>query len=228
MKKALVLFSMILLSLLCLSASAEGKLKVTSKNTIIYTGKDSGVFLAKVENTGDAPVYYDNGKLVIFSEDDEILDTEDYISSSPSDLLLNPGEYTYVYEFLWSSSLKNAKLGDIKFSVSSDNRGYSYKQIPSTAVIDMQQNNSYSNYVDVTFTNTGDEVLYGAYVVCAMLDNEDNVIFVNRNSYDNLGVHPGSTVTIKMYIDSDLIDYYGATGIKPAKVDSLVYTERTK
>ncbi len=229
MKKVLAMFVTVALLMTCVGVGmAEGKLTVTSKNVFIYTGKDSGVFVARIENTGDAPIYYDNGKLVIFSDNDDILATENYLSSSPSDILLNPGEYTYVYDFLWSSSLKNAKLGDIKFSVISDTRGYSFDQIASTAVIDMPGSGSYRNYVNVTFTNTTDEVLYDAYVVCAMMDADDNVVFVNRNSYDNLGIHPGSTVTLKMYIDSDLVNYYEANGIELVKVDSLVYMNRTR
>ena len=228
MKKLTVLIASLLLIALCTAGFAEGKLTVTSKNVIIYAGKDSGVFVARVENTGDAPLYYDNGKLVIFSEDDDILATENYIYSSPSDVLLNPGEYTYVYEFLWSSPLKNAKLGDIKFSVTSDSRGYSYQTIPATAVIDMPGGNSLNNYVNVTFTNTGSDILYGVYVVCAMMDENDNVIFVDRNSYDSLGIHPGSTVTLKMYIDSDLVNYYEQSRIKPTKVDAIIYTEPSR
>ena len=208
---------------------AEGKLSVTSKNVIIYNGKDSGIFVARVENTGEEPIYYDNGKLVIFSEDDDILATESYISSSPDSILLNPGDYTYLYEFLWSSPLKNAKLGDIKFSVSSDTRGYSYDQIPATAELEMPGSGSFSyNYVNVTFTNTTDEILYGSYVVCAILDPDDNVIYVDRDRYSNLGIHPGSTVTLKMFIDSDVIDYYETNNIKPAKVEALVYIDGSK
>lgn len=192
MKKTIALAAALLLIALCTAGLAEGKLTVTSKNVIIYPGKDSGVLLARVENTGDAPIYYDNGQLVIFSENDDILATENYVYSCPGDVLLAPGEYTYVYEFLWSSPLKNAKLGDIKFSVSSAGRGYSYDRMPATAEIDMDGSSTLSNYVNVTLTNTGDDVLYSAYVVCAMLDKDDNVIFVDRNSYDNLGIHPAA------------------------------------
>ena len=57
MKKliALILFFSILL---CATvAIAEGKLTVTSKNAIIKIGNDSGIFVARVENTGDEPIY---------------------------------------------------------------------------------------------------------------------------------------------------------------------------
>ena len=74
-------------------------------------------------------------------------------------------------------------------------------------------------YGNVTFTNTTDEIIYGAYVVCAIMDRNDNVVYVDRDRYNNLGVHPGSTVTLKMYIDSDYIDYLEVNTINLAKVD---------
>ena len=222
-------FVLFLLLLAVNTCFADGQLTVTSKNTIIKPGNDSGMFIARVENTGDAPIYYDNGKLVIFSENDDILATENYISSSPDDILLQPGEYTYAYEFLWSSPLKNAKIGDIKFSVASDTRGYTYDQIPATAELELPGSGSFTyNYVNVTFTNTTDEIIYGAYVVCAILDRNDNVVYVDRDRYNNLGVHPGSTVTLKMYIDSDYIDYYEVNNIDLVKVDSFVYINGTR
>ena len=227
MKKLIVLLLVLSIMLCTAVAVAEGKLTVTSKNVIIKIGDDSGIFVARVENTGDKPVYFDNGKLVIFSADDDILVSSNYISSSPSSILLNPGEYTYCYDFLWDSALEGAKLGDIKFSASSDNRGYSYNQLPATAELELPGTGDWTyNYVNVTFTNTTDEILYGAYVVAAITDEEGNLIYVDRNNYDSIGVHPGSTVTIKLYIDRDYITYYETYGIKLANVEALVYYDK--
>lgn len=228
--KIMIAFALVISILFCSTvAVAEGKLTVTSKNVIIKIGNDAGMFVARVENTGDEPIYYDNGKLVIFSADDDILASENYIHSSPNDILLRPGEYTYCYDFLWNSSLKGAKLGDIKFSVSSDTRGNSYDQLPATAELELPGTDSWTyNYVNVTFTNTTDEILYGAFIVAAVTDAEGNLIYVDRNDYDNLGIHPGSTITIKMYIDRDYLTYYETYDIKPANVEALVYYNRSK
>lgn len=49
------------------TALAEGKLKVTEKNLLVYAGDDNGYFYAKVENVGDVAVGVDSGDLVIFS-----------------------------------------------------------------------------------------------------------------------------------------------------------------
>ena len=222
----IILFSFCYIECICL---AEGELTVTSKNAIIKNGKDSGMFVGKVENTGDEPIYYDNGKCVILSDNDEILATENYVYSSPSDILLQPGEYTYVYESLWSSPLKNATIGDIKFSVTSGSRGYTYDQLPATADLELPGSGAFKyNYVNVTFTNTTDEILFGAYVVCALMDENENIIFVDRDRYDYIGIHPGSTVTIKKYIESDYMDYYEINNIKISKVDALVYINGSK
>lgn len=224
MKKIVALMLVVVFAFCTAVAVAEGKLTVTSKNAIIKIGNDSGIFVARVENTGDESIYYDNGKLVIFSADDDILVSENYIYSSPSNILLKPGEYTYCYDFLWNSSLKNAKIGDIKFSVTSDTSGDNYEQIPATSVLELPGNESFTyNYVNVTFTNTTDDILYGAYIVTAITDDENNLVYVDRQDYDNMGIHPGSTVTVKMYIDSDYINYYEINGIKLANVEAQVY-----
>lgn len=224
MKKFFTFMLVAVLTFCVASALAEGKLTVTSKNVIIKIGDDSGIFVAKVENTGDEPIYYDNGKLVIFSADDDILVSKSYIYSSPSNIFLKPGEYTYCYDFLWDSTLKNAKIGDIKFSVTSDTSGYKYEQIPSTAVLELPGNKLFTyNYVNVTFTNTTDEILYGAYVVAAITDNDNNIVYVDRQNYESIGIHPGSTVTVKLYIDGDYINYYEINGINLANVESQVF-----
>ncbi|NLM85734.1 MAG: hypothetical protein GX171_03470 [Clostridiales bacterium] len=224
MKKFFTFMLVAVLTFCVASALAEGKLTVTSKNVIIKIGDDSGIFVAKVENTGDEPIYYDNGKLVIFSADDDILVSESYIYSSPSNIFLKPGEYTYCYDFLWDSTLKNAKIGDIKFSVTSDTSGYKYEQIPSTAVLELPGNKLFTyNYVNVTFTNTTDEILYGAYVVAAITDNDNNIVYVDRQNYESIGIHPGSTVTVKLYIDGDYINYYEINGINLDNVESQVF-----
>lgn len=224
MKKFFTFMLVAVLTFCVASALAEGKLTVTSKNVIIKIGDDSGIFVAKVENTGDEPIYYDNGKIVIFSADDDILVSKSYIYSSPSNIFLKPGEYTYCYDFLWDSTLKNAKIGDIKFSVTSDTSGYKYEQIPSTAVLELPGNKLFTyNYVNVTFTNTTDEILYGAYVVAAITDNDNNIVYVDRQNYESIGIHPGSTVTVKLYIDGDYINYYEINGIILANVESQVF-----
>lgn len=219
MKKVLALLT----AMFCLfttTAFAEGKLTVTQKNLILFTGEDTGYFYAKVENTGDRAVGVDSGNLVIFSDSDEILASENYVTTLPSYVVLAPGDYLYAKEYIWDSALKNAAIGDYKFSIPVCRRDTTFTKIACEATFEL--NDDYENYVYVTFTNTTDDPLYDCYITAALSDAEDNLIFVDAESLSNAAVHAGSTVTIKLHIDYDLIVYYKEMGITPVKVDAMV------
>ena len=205
------------------AALAAGELSVTDKTAFIFPGKDSGYFYAKIENTGDVPVGIDSGKLVLFSADDDILETSDYISAYPNRLILDPGEYTYLSEFLWNSTLKNQVIGDVKFSISDTDRGRTVQTIPCEVSLEMKGSDSYDNYIYITVTNEDSEIRYGYYLITALMDTEGNLIYVDKNSYEHVGLHPGSTSTFGMYIDNDIVEYFEANRIEVGSVDALVY-----
>lgn len=204
------------------TALAEGKLKVTEKNLFVYAGDDNGCFYAKVENVGDVAVGVDSGDLVIFSEDDDIILTDSYITTLPSYIVLQPGDYLYVKEFLWNSALKNAAIGDYKFSVPMRKSTKTFTKVPCEATFELEGTDSYENYVYVTFTNTSEEPIYDFYIVAALHDADGNLVFVDSKSLSNVAVHPGSTVTTKLYVDRDLMEHYKMNSIVPATVDAMV------
>ena len=203
--------------------SAEGKLTVTDKTVVINDGDDSGHFYAKIENDGDTPIGIDNGKLVLFSENDDILETSEYIGAYPSRLILNPGEYTYLSEFLWNSSLKNQKIGDIKFSIGSTDRGKEVISIPCEAVCSIEGSDSYDNYIYVTIKNEDKQIRFGYYVVVALYDTDGKLIYVDQNCYEKIGLHPDSSFTVGMYVDNDSLEYYEANNIEIGSADAIVY-----
>jgi len=205
------------------SVSAAGEVSVTDKTAFIFPGKDSGYFYAKIENTGDAPIGVDSCQMVLFSDADDILETSSYISTYPSRLILNPGEYTYISEFLWNSSLKNQTIGDVKFSTSDTDKGREVRTIPCEVALDMKGSDSFDNYINVTVTNEDSEVRYKYYLVVALMDTAGNLIYVDENAYEHVGLHPGSTATFGLYIDNDIVEYYEANGIEVGSVDALVY-----
>lgn len=220
MKKFIAL--MLCLLMLVPTCLAEGKLSVTQKNLFVFDGKDSGYFYAKVENTGDAPIGVDSGSLVAFSPDDEIVVTQDYITAYPGRVLLEPGEYVYVNKFLWDSALKDSEISDYKFSLDSKENATEVVDVPCEVSLDLQGADSYDNYIYVTFTNPSEETVYGFFVTVALTDEQGDLIFVDGDSADNLGVHAGSTVTVKIYVDNDLMEYYEAHQLKPSSVDAMV------
>ena len=151
------------------TAFAEGKLKATEKNLIVY-GTES-YFFAKVENVGDAPIATGNGDLVVFTEDDEILFSTNYVSTLPSDVVLEPGESLFVRDSEWEDALETNPVTDYKFSISPSN--YSADtiiQVPSEATFEYSEEDIYDNYVYVTLTNTTDAPVSNFYVVAALRD----------------------------------------------------------
>lgn len=220
------IFALVLALTVCLfsaAALAEGKLTVTEKNLLEFEGSDTAYFFAKVENTGDDAIGVGCGKLVAFSADDEVLVSENYVSACPDSAILQPGESLYVNEFIWETALESSDIADYKFSMESDDYGAPLNFIPCSATIEV--NGEYDSYVYVTLANDTEEVQYGLYITVALHDAEGTLIFVKGQSADYVGVHPGSTVTIRVYIDSEFIEYYTNTGIEPATVDAYVCYE---
>ena len=221
MKRRMLIGTIIATLLFSTVALAEGSIEVTDKTTFLIPGKKIGYFYAKIENTGDAPIGVDNGKLVVFSDKDDILSTSDYVSSYPSRILLNPGEYTYLKESMWDDALEGQTLGDVKFSIEGTDRSEEVESIPCEVTFAL--NGSYDNYAYVTFTNDSDETRYDYYIDIALFDEEGNLIYVDTTSHDSVGVHPGSTITVKNYVDSNNLEYFAANGITVSSADAVVY-----
>ena len=240
------IFALVLALTVCLfsaAALAEGKLTVTEKNLLEFEDSDTAYFFAKVENTGDDAIGVGSGKLVAFSADDEVLVSENYVSACPDSAILQPegrgeekdgadgpeaarlqpGEALEGNEVSGETARESSDIADYKFSMESDDYGAPLNFIPCSATIEV--NGEYDSYVYVTLANDTEEVQYGLYITVALHDAEGALIFVKGQSADYVGVHPGSTVTIRVYIDSEFIEYYTNTGIEPATVDAYVCYE---
>lgn len=226
MKKYIGLILSLLICLISVSVCAEGKLKATEKIMIIYDGKDSGRFYAKVENVGDAPIGTDSGDLVAFSDDDEIILSKSYVTTMPSYVVLEPGDYLYVNEFLWDSALKENSIADYKFSISGDKRTKKVVKVPCEAKFELDEPDSFKSNISITVTAPNDKPLENFYAVVALHDAEGALIYVDVYTTSTIIVQPGSSITIKLSIDNDNVKYYKAHGIVPVSVDAMVcYTE---
>lgn len=205
-------------------AFAAAKMTVVNKSLITFEGDWKGYFFAKVENTGDAAGYLEyGGKLVGFNADDDIILTENYVGSYPSRMRLEPGEYAYIREYFLENALKTDTIADYKFSIKTEDRGSDYTKLPCEAKLEYSSASKYDNYINVTFTNTTESTLYGFAVTVAAFDQKGELVFVEGDSTSSIGVHPGSTLTLKLRIDSDLAEYFQRKDIKLTEVDAFVY-----
>lgn len=222
MKKGLTVILVLIACTLSSTVLAEGKLKATEKNLIIYDGKDSGRFYAKIENVGDSAISADSGDLVIFSDDDEIILSDSFITTLPSYVTIEPGDYLYVNEFLWDSALIDNPIGDYKLSVPTKQRKATIIKIPCEASMELNGVDTFENHIYVTFTNTTDNPLKNYTVVVAMHDDEGKLIYVESYSNSSVAIHAGSSVTVSISVDNDLMEYYQTNQIVPTTVDAMV------
>ena len=225
------IFALVLAMLMVMSAAAvaEGALSVT-KETYKIVETDYGTYgylFVKVENTGDAPIALGNGTLAVFDADNAILETSDYISGRPYNAIIEPGDYVYMEDTTYfDDGITAANVGQYMLSVKPyEYEGDSFVKIPCEAVLNMGVETYDSDYIDVTFTNTTDSVLYGYEIVTAMYDAAGNLVNVDYDWYSNVGIHPGATVTLKVYQDSTVLEALEAENNLPATVDAYVYYE---
>ncbi len=223
--KKLVALILILSCILTFSACAEGKIKVTHKNLIVFEGDDSGYLYARIENTGDAAIGVGTGSLVCFTEDDEILLTESFIASYPSYITLLPGEYVYANSFIWNGALQDGKIADYKLSFEKYNYTSEYLLVPCEATFDLPGKDSYENYLYVTFTNPTDQIISDFKISAALYDAQNTLLFADGASTGSVAVHPSSSVTVRINVPNDVVTYYHVHNLVPTTVDALVQYE---
>ena len=216
-----------LMIVMTVPAMAAGELTITHKNFMVVESYSTyGYLFARVENTGDAPIAIGNGALAIFDTNDGIMETSDYVSAYPYNAILNPGESVYIRDWaVLDDGVTAADIGDWKFSIKPyDYEGSAITRIPCEVTASLNGSDSYDNYIYVTFTAPEGDVIYDAGVVVALFDANGNIIFANNDTAD-CGVHGGSTVTVKVYVDTDIVEHFEKNNIAPATVDAYVYFE---
>lgn len=185
------------------SSLAEGKLSVVQKN--VHIAAEKTFFFAKVVNEGDAEIGYNDGKLVIFDKNDELIIANEYARSIPYKTFLKPQEYTYIMDTAYDK-LAADNLGDVKFSVKSTERGYKYDRVESSVEVTPKTDDEYQSYfAKITFTNTLEKMKGKWTLAFAATDKEGNIWCVDHTTLDDVAVHPGSTVTVSIYLDRDLV-----------------------
>ena len=225
--KKFVLLSLILILTAVISAPvfAAAEFTATDQTLFVYDDDDNGYFFARVENTGDKGGYAGSGTLDILDENGATIVSKTYVSTNPSSIWLEPGEYAYVDLYLWESALQETPAADYNYVVPEGKWGDNYELIPCEGNFYFDPEDKYDNAVYVTFTNQTDELLHDFEAVVALYDEEGHLLFCDSDTVYEISVHPGSTVTVMIDIDSSLVEYLGNNGVAPSTVDALIYAE---
>ena len=226
MKKfALFTLVLILTALLCVPAFAAAELTVTETTLFIYDDDDDGYFFAKVENTGDAGAYFRSGTLELRDDTGNAFITKNYVSSAPYGIYLEPGESAYVRESIWDKLLLETKVDGFTFSVTTDTWGTKYHKLPCEAEFYYSTDSTYDNEMFITLTNDTQDLMHDLSFVAALYDENDTLLYVYSTSYGNLAVHPDSTITIMLDVNSALAKHLNTYGYTPVRIEGFVYAE---
>lgn len=189
----------------------------------ILDNSKAGYFFAKIENTGDEPIATAAGSLVLFTQEDDILLSKNHLTATPYRLILAPGEYAYVFDTLWDEALEKETVGDMKFAMKSDTRGYISQRIPCEVSFDISESEDYNFFVHVTFVNDADKPRENYKISVALMDAEHNLLFVSNEDTHDILLYPGGKVTVKLRIDRDLILHLRAKGLEVVEADAIVF-----
>ena len=224
MKRRICLMLVVMMSMFSVTAMAAGRLNVVKENYHYVGGWGHYVYAyAKVENSGDRPIKVNAGVFEIYDANGEVLTSTDYENAYAT--YLQPGEYTYVrmYEDLEDGQVPDDYM--MTLTGKSDNSKVAYR-LPAEASFEMNVQEGWweYNYLYATVTNPTQEVLYGAEVVFALMDAEENIIYIESKSlYSEVGIMPGQSLMIRLDIASTFTEYFDANGIVPASVDVIAY-----
>lgn len=226
MKKSFVICLMLILSFgLFTSVFADAEFTITDKTLIIYDDDDDGYFFARAENTGDAGGFIGSGTLTILDESGEVMIEKKYIGTSPSSIYLEPGEHAYFKYSIWEKILLEKKPGDFDFVPTLQNYGKHYHVIPCDVELYYPGKESYDNSIFVTFTNTGDDILHNFEIVAAVYDPSDTLIYTAGRQFNDIAVHPGSTITIMLTYNNKNVEYQDNHEIIPSRIEAITYVE---
>lgn len=226
MKRNKKLFAVLLFLLVinCVAFSA-GKLSVVKENFhVVSSWGRYGYAYAKVENIGDRPIKVNAGVLEIFDEKGDVITSGDYMNAYAS--YLNPGEYTYVR---LASELEDSKktVGDYSLTLTGKSvSSSSCTRLPCETELKLNVDDGWwtYNYMYALVTNNTDGPLYGIEIVFALLDGEDNIIYITSDElYSNIALTPGSSIIFRTEISSSFIDYFKTNNLTAAKVDAIAY-----
>lgn len=222
MTKAGIL-AIILVLLLPLAVFAQGELAVTQQALYIHQDNYGGYFFARVENIGDKPIGLLQSTFSLTDESGKLLYEAGNVQPVTPYILLAPFEYVYLYVPLFDADLtvpgqKVASLVPVERNI-----GTTYLQLESLASFHLAGGNSVDNHLYVTFTNTTDEPLSGFLVSAALLDSEDNLLYVYQTAVRTIALHPGSTITVDLPIPKKLVADHEHFDRQPAKAEALVY-----
>lgn len=226
MKKIIALVLSLVVLLMAFPGFAAGKISV--EDEFFYAVESYSLYgyaFAKVSNVGNKPIKVHAGILEVFDKEGDTITSTDSLRAYAE--YLQPDEYTYIK---MQTELENVTVDDVDdylltITGKSDSN-YETRRFPCTAEYQQNVRESYFtyDYLCATVTNDTDEPVFGLKIVMALLDADDNILYVcSDNLYSGQALMPGSSMLFRESVDSSFRDYFEANDLVPDHVDAIAY-----
>jgi copper(I)-binding protein len=230
MKKVLAVILSLVLLLTVSTSLAAGKINVEKENFFALNAySDYAYVFAKIKNVGNKPIKVNAGILEVFDAEGENITSSDSLRSYAENL--EPDEYTYVYMSAKLEDGQLEKVDDYLLTVTGKSDSDKTTKRLTVQDLDFKRNvpvNKYStnDYAYFTVVNDTDETIWDIYVVYALLDDDDNILFVESDNLgSSKGLAAGSSIQFREDINSKFMEYYDAHGLVPSKIDVIAYVD---
>ena len=231
-----ILCLLLISAFLCPSPPAAADLGLRVTEEYYYIAEEEGKLrayaFARVENIGRDMLTVKSGLFEVLADDGSVLafdDTPAFYAAA----YLKPGEYGYVKGCAELDERAAEKAAGFRFSAEPElykERAYT-ERFPCAGVY--EEDVIYGrwlsyDYMQVTFTNPKDEVLYDLEAVMILRAADGTILNIGyafMGLFNDAGLHPGSTVTLRDINSAGLQAACEEKGYAPAQVEALAYRE---
>lgn len=230
MKKitALVLSTLLLLTLFTGVAGAAGKLTVTQESFFVraYTSKSIAAYVyAQVENTGDKPVKFSSSLFEIFDAEGNVIDNKEPYTCYPE--ILAPGEVGYLASYITIDDQSDvAFVDDYTLTVvgKAENSDSTLRLPTESAAQEIPYSKYSSEYALLsTVTNDQEDIVRDVTVAFAVYDQNDKLMYVEDSSAYSVGILPGQSVEIRESLYRSELETWESEGLEPTRLETIAF-----
>ena len=231
----LMLLMLLFTALMPLTAQAAGNpFLITGKNVIVEEVKDGvNVYVfARLENRGKKTLSFESGRFDVYNKEGELLGSDEHPAVFAAKYLTRE-KYGYLRAYVSLEGVKAEEIGECTLTV----EGKEYKGKAKIVRLDCEtqyeENVRYGgwltyDYMGVKVTNNTDAVLYdmeAVIVLCAEDGTILNIGYAFMGLLNDIGLHPGSTVTMRDINADSMQEAYKKAGYEVSYMDAIVYVE---
>ena len=207
------------------AAASKPELTIVEENFYTcesYFGLEA-VYIAKVQNNNESPVYIDSGSLTLKDADGSEVGKREWFGTSGS-RYLSPGEISYVS--FRADIEEGVTVAGYDKQINASTATYGEDTAIELSNVELRSQEMYSSvsyYTAASFTNTSEEPLSGVEVLFVLKDSEGRMIELGTRGLGMLELGAGSTITMVNDVSSSVVKYCEANGLTLGEVEAVAW-----